>query len=274
MEQTSPTAQAITSAPELAAAIRATDHWQPHATWQRRLATDPLVAIYRVRGATVQEEAESAVYTIVHVMDRLRRLGAAYGEWAEFEAGAYFDLSYAQAARLVTVTERVATVHVIFYADVLLPSFQRVESFWSEAFRPMHRAMHTSLLSAPAMARATNGAAAFFDESQPELAAQWQQLLATIERIRLLLQDDPDFWSMSGATEERWRWRQAWQAAPARGLASVLCPPLESVPTLTLAYDFPLPAHRQPGRLRRLRRQREERTRGRRPRPAVVHGRL
>lgn len=259
MEPSLPTAHPITSAPGLAAAIRATDCRGTHRSWQRLLKQDPLVAVYRVAGATLEAEVESAAHTAAHVMDRMRRLRVAYGEWAEFDAGAYFDLTYAQAARLVTVTERVATVHVFFRADLLLPAFQRAESFWCETFQPLHRTMVASLLAEPAAAPSTNGASAFFDDGQPRLVELWQQLCATIARVRHLLREDAAFWSMDGAAEERWRWRPAWRSEPASGLDSALRPPLESVPTLTLAYDFPLPAHRQPGRLRRLRRLRSDR---------------
>ena len=97
--------------------------------------------------------------------------------------------------------------------------------------------------------------AAFFEVSQPELAAHWQQLLSTLAYIRFLLRDDPDFWSMSGVVAGTIGVAPGLAGSAGPGLAHALCPPLESVPTLTLAYDFPLPAYRQPGRLRRLRRQ-------------------
>jgi hypothetical protein len=57
-----------------------------------------------------------------------------------------------------------------------------------------------------------------------------------------------------GGSEERARWRWAWARPAALGVAPALLPALDDVPTLTLAVDFPLPAARQPGRLRRLRR--------------------
>ena len=97
--------------------------------------------MYEVSGQSSAEEAASAVQALEDISDRLRRLHGAYGEWRQFDAGAYFDLSHAQTRRLVRVSERVSTVHVTFFADLLLPSFRAAEHYWYYCFCPSYWTM-------------------------------------------------------------------------------------------------------------------------------------
>lgn len=247
----------LSSAPALAAAIRRTHRRQELATPVRTLLRyDPPVPMYRVAPQTddVAAEAHAAVHMLLAVADRLRRLREAYAAWRQFDASAYFDLTEAQAARLVRVEERVTMVHVVFWTDALLPSFQRAEAFWQEDFRPHYLDLRAHLRQgnaplAPVMV--------FADRSQPEMIAAWQRLAAVIHTARGLLGDDIRFWAANGAGDERARWRWAWDGEPAPGLAPELLPAAAQPPTLTLSIDFPLPAYRQPGRRRRLALQRE-----------------
>lgn len=240
----------LTSAPALGATLRRMRGRELPGPMRHVLRGDPLVQMYRVPSGTVEEEAQAAAHVLLAVADRLRRLSSAYGEWSEFDAPAYFDLTEPQAARLVRVVERVTTVHVTFFADLLLPSFQAAEAFWHEQYRPCYRDLHRHLRNGSAPLEPVM---AFADHCQPQMVEHWNRLLAVIDRTRALLDDELSFWAANGGGEERDRWRQVFQQEPAPGVDAALLPDLHTIPTLTLAVDFPLPAYRQPGRLRRLR---------------------
>jgi hypothetical protein len=262
---------AISSAPGLAAVLRRSHRWLELPSPLRTLLRgDPLVQMYRVpaeHGETllpVEEEAQAAAHVLLAVADRLRRLSNAYGEWREFDPSAYFDLTDPQAARLVRVVERVTTVHVTFFADLLLPSFQVAEAYWQEQYRRHYRALRAELQHGPAeTVQLPNGRLPpapvmdFVETVQPQMVAHWRRLLAVLRQTRGLVSEELGFWAAGGGGDERARWRWAWQAPPPPGVDPALLPDLADVPTLTLAVDFPLPAARQPGRLRRLRRSRE-----------------
>lgn len=241
---------AVTSVPALAAALRLTGcdrYSQPLDVLFQR---ERLVPMYRIRRLAPHAEAEAAVHVLGEVADRLRRLGAAYGEWREFDPCAYFDLLPAQAHRLVRISERVATVHVTFFADLLLPSFRAAERYWIEEFCPAYRQMTHSLAFINEPLPAVNR---FQSAVQPRMVEHWLALQETIEEARRLLAHDAAFLSANGSADERARWRQVWREPPAAGIDPNLLPSLPSLSTLTLSVDFPLPARRQPGRLRRLR---------------------
>jgi hypothetical protein len=218
------------------------------------LRHNQVVQMYQVSAGaagdeSVQHEAHSAAHMLMSVSERLRRLRAAYGAWRHFDACAYFDLTEAQAARLVQVSERVTVVHVVFYADALLPSFQRAEAFWQESFRPDYLELRSHLRNGE---RPLEPVMWFADRSQPQMVDHWQRLVAVIRATRALLNDEIGFWAANGSSDERARWRWAWSADPAPGIDAALLPVLAQTPTLTLAVDFPLPTYRQPGRRRRL----------------------
>lgn len=209
-----------------------------------------LAPMYRVNGGNRDgSEVEAAAHVVSEVVDRMRRLSDAYGEWAHFDSPAYFDLSSSQAACLLRVSERVTTVHVTFYADLLLPSFQQLLAYWSETFVPAYDARNQDV----------DTYQTFLTLVQPALVDQWQQALTVTMQTRRLLLGDVSFLAINGGQEERTRWRQWWDRPVAPGLDPRLTPALNQLPTLTLSLDFPLPAHRQPHRLRRLRRSRERR---------------
>jgi hypothetical protein len=254
----------------LAAALRRTHRRlelpEPLTTLLRR---ERLVQMYRIApgdavaadvptGATT--EAQAAAHVLLAVAERLRRLAAAYGEWAEFDAEAYFDLSLAQTARLVHVVERVSTVHVVFYADQLLPTFQAAATCWQTEFRPAYLILRHALAAGHAPRAAT---LAFADHSLPQMVARWERLVQVVQATRAVLSDELGYWAANGSDEERARWRWVWPLNPAPGLPDALLPNLAQTPTLTLAVDFDLPAYRQPGRLRRLRRLQARRGQGR-----------
>lgn len=246
----------LASMPAFAAMLRT---MTPAHFWRCPLGQAPheLAPMYRVNdGNRGGSEVDSAAHALSEVVDRIRRLNAAYGEWAHFDGPAYFDLSVAQAACLLRISERVTTVHLTFYADLLLPSFQQLLTYWTEIFVPAYETRN----------RDVDAYQAFVNTIQPTLVEQWQQALHVTMQTRRRLLADVSFLSVNGAQEERARWRQWWDYSPTPGLDPRLTPALGQLPTLTLSLDFPLPAHRQPHRLRRLRRSRERRRMERRRR--------
>jgi hypothetical protein len=267
---------AISSTPALAAALRQSHRrLELPAPFRSLLAGDPLVQMYRVPPPSlgrsklngnapfltevgIDEEAQAAAHMLLAVADRLRRLNGAYGEWRRFDASAYFDLPDLLAERLVRVVERVSTVHAIFFADLLLPAFQTAEAFWLERYRTQYRVLRAQLHNGSLNGGAPLGPLmAFADHCQPQMVEHWVRLVQVVTRTRALLSDELGYWAASGGDDERARWQHIWQRPPAPGMAAVLLPDVAALPTLTLAVDFPLPAYRQPGRLRRLRRGRE-----------------
>ena len=249
----------IVSTPALAAAIRRTHKRMElpgsMRTFLRRNAVVPMYqvsagAVGAQRSAqSVQQEAQSAATMLMAVAERLRRLRAAYGAWRHFDAPAYFDLTEAQTSRLVQINERVTMVHVIFYADALLPSFQQAEAFWQESFRPDYVGLRNHLQDGD---RPLEPVMHFADLSQPQMLDHWRRLVAVIQATRALLNNEIGFWAANGSSDERARWRWAWAIDPAPGIHAGLLPTLAKTPTLTLSVDFPLPPYRQPGRRRRL----------------------
>ncbi len=252
------TAAPIRSLPGLAAGIRQTDRFALPVSVASLFEKSPLVPLYQVEGGTLEREANAAAETIATVADKLRRLIGAYGEWHAFDAPAYFDLYPEQTALLVHISERVSTVHVTFYADLLLPTFRRTERIWAEEFFPAYQA-------ARPFTRAGKRPSVYWEHfvemDQPKLLAYWERLWAVVSEARRILSDDIGFLASSGGSDERNRWRAAWPLHPAAGLDARLLPELETVPTVTLTMTFPLPTHRQSGRLRRLRRMWERRRR-------------
>jgi hypothetical protein len=249
----------INSIPALAAAIRTVDRDLFAPRTSRMLAGEKLVPMYRVRDISPDSETRDSLRVVEHVVDRLRRLAEAYGAWQDFDVGAYFDLTEDQASRLVMVTERVSTVHVVFQTDLLIPTFRSAIAFWAGQFVAAHSSSF-SRIDSPWRA----GAPLAFDDdfaldTQPSMLTRWNRLLGVVEEVRATLVDDPGFVATLATQETQMRWRRLWASAPAEGLSQQLRPDLMSIPTLTLSFDFPLPAHRQPGRLRRLRLNRERR---------------
>jgi hypothetical protein len=279
----------LASIPALAAALRnpQLSGLEPPASsaLDSQSGQDRLVPMYCVlpTGPEPAAEAVAAAQIIGPIGERLRRLPAAYGEWDEFDADAFFDLHPSHRVHLIQMSERVTSVHLSFFVDLLLPSFRAAVDYFVHCFQPqyMHMQQHLdsralrravlglSPVEAPSPASIASdigpGAAIdaspdsvgvewFFAETQPTMVARWQRLVAVALHTRRLLGNDPAFWSLNAANDERLRRRDAWRLRPAVGLADALLPRLGDVPTLTLSIDFPLPAARQPGRLRRLRR--------------------
>jgi hypothetical protein len=197
--------------------------------------------MYRIGGDNVEQEAATAARLTSDLAERLRRLAGAYGEWRMFEPEPYFDLYGEQADLLVHIAERVSTVHVTFYVDALLPSFQEAVDYLALELAP---------------ARYRNGA---YAAAQDAMSERWLRLLSVLHLARRHLADDAGFLASNGAGEERSHWRAAWQEPQPQGLAPALAPALTDTPTLTLSIDFSLPPYRQPGRLRRLRRAQQHR---------------
>ena len=114
----------ILSTPALAAVLRTLGGTNNPPPSPSVLEPHLLTPMYRVSGGSVEQEAAAAAHLASDLAERLRRLGAAYGEWRTFEPEPYFDLYGEQVQLLVHLAERVSTVYVAFYVDALLPSFQ------------------------------------------------------------------------------------------------------------------------------------------------------
>lgn len=229
---------AIVSVPALAAALRRCEQGTPISPAGAALDAQQLVPMYRLAPGTVEDEAHAAAQLVNEVGERMRRLAGAYGEWRLFEPGPYFDLSPAQVERLIHLSERVSTVHAIFFVDPLLPAF---------------RTAHASAITA------FQRAAAGFDASGlDEMMERWRRLIAVVDLARRHLSEDIAFLSLNAGIEEQERWARLVPVAAERG-TPWHGSGRRALPSLTLSVDFPLPAFRQPGRLRRLRRSRQRR---------------
>jgi len=241
----------IQSVPGLAAALRQTDHYTMPVSTQACLEAVPLVPLYQIAAGDEEDEVSSATHVLAAVTDKLRRLASAYGEWQFFDAPAFFDLYPEQVELLLHLHEGVTMVHATFYADLLLPSFQRTEEYWAREFFPAYQSAHPFAQHTGPRSVYTEH---FFEITQPKMVAYWQRTLSVVAAVRRELSEDIGFLATAGGSEERDHWRQHWSLRAAKGLDEVLLTPLAALPTLTLSISFPLPAHRQPGRLRRLRR--------------------
>lgn len=192
--------------------------------------------MYRIEAGA--GEVAGAVRALDDIGERLRRLGSAYGEWQHFEPEPYFDLRPRQAAELLHISERVSTVHAVCFVDSLLPSFQAALRFFLDNYVPARRSGDDVLVTATMVDR-------------------WQRLTGVLRAVWDAQAGDVAFLGMNASGEERSRWAADWLGPPPAGMPAVLASALAETPTLTLAVTFPLPAYRQPGRLRRLRRARE-----------------
>ena len=221
--------------------------------------------MYQVHSGDIESEARQAAGVIERVIDRIQRLGTAYGEWLDFDAGAYFDLHPASVTRLVRISERVNTVHINFYADLLLPAFCELAQFFTTDFVATYRTAHgVSAEDASRTGEAPTGDDGsefqrFYEITQPTMLECWERTRNTIQATREILAESPGYLMTNGTREEQIHWGKDWLTTAMAGLEPALTPALAEVPTLTLSFDFPLPAYRQPGRIRRLRSNRERR---------------
>ena len=242
---------AVRSLPALAARMRCIDSCVLPASYTEIFNTRPLSPAYLVRNQIGPREVQTAVTTIAQAADKLRRLSRAYGEWQEFDIPAFFDLWPEHAPRLVHVEERVGTVNVTFFADLLFPSFQLAEQYWAQEFFPAYQTARPPFNSS---ADSSSFTAHFLEFEQPKMRAYWEKLLTVMAETRRALWNDIDFLAATAGGEEKAYWQWAWRGPAPPGLDDSLLPPLQRLPTLTLGVEFPLPASRQPGRVRRLRR--------------------
>lgn len=237
---------AIVSAPALAAALQSWRLYEPFPPWHEALAPHALPPMYRLPAGSVADEVQSATRLVGEVAERLRRLKRAYGEWRVFEPGPYFDLTPMQVALLTRVVERAATVHVIFFVDALLPTFQTVHRYAYTAHRYTAHRYATQQIAVE-----TSGAE--HDETiYTTLAGHWQHMLEVINGVRAELRRDIGFLAFSGAVEEQARWERVLPGSSRNPATPWASTPASALPTLTLSVDFPMPAFRQPGRKRRL----------------------
>ena len=95
------------------------------------------------------------------------------------------------------------------------------------------------------------------------MRAYWEKLLTVMAETRRALWNDIDFLAATAGGEEKAYWQWAWRGKAPPGIDRRLLPSPQQLPTLTLGVEFPLPASRQPGRVRRLRRTWESESRRR-----------
>lgn len=229
-----PTTTAV-SIPALAAALCAWQRGAPVTPIGEVLQPRLLAPLYRLPAGGIDVESHAAAQLVSEVAERLRRLQHAYGEWRTFEPGPYFDLTPTQASLLTRVTERVATVNVVFYVDALLPAFQATQAYAARFAAYCGSAEHSDTVAAT-------------------LASHWRRMLAIVEAVHARLRQDIDFLALSAAAEEQEHWI-ARQRLSETGNDQPWCARgNHRLPSLTLSIEFPLPAYRQPERKRRLRR--------------------
>jgi hypothetical protein len=228
------------SLPELAFGLQCPGNVIP-LTDCARTSLASVAQVYQVRGGSVEAEAASAAHAIRHAVDRLQRMAHAYGEWSEFDAAAYFDLTQGQAELFVQLIERVTTVHVTFYADLLLPRFQMALQAQAALISVLQfeDTQPFSTVGAPGA-----GARALM---------MWDEAAQVTRHARRLLSGDIGYLTVGSGHEEQWRWQREADAGNARPNGR---PEILGSPSLSLVIDFPLPAWRQPGRVRRLMRHR------------------
>ena len=242
---------AVRSVPALAAKMRQIDRCALPASYTQVFNTRSLSPAYTVQNHVGAKEVQTAVTTVAQVADRMRRMARAYGEWQEFDVPAFFDLWPEHVPRLVQVEERISTVNVTFFADLLLPSFQRAEQYWAQEF---FAAYQTAQPPVNSTAESSSFTTHFLEFEQPKMRAYWDKLMNVMHEARRALWNDISFLAATAGGEEKALWQWAWRSPPPPGLDHCLLPSLRQLPTLTLGVEFPLPASRQPGRVRRLRR--------------------
>lgn len=250
----------VRSVPALAAKMRQIDICALPASYTEIFNKRSLSPAYLVQNRVGTREVQTAVTTIAQVADKLRRMSRAYGEWQEFDIPAFFDLWPEHVPHLVHVKERVSTVNVTFFADLLLPSFQRAEQYWAQEFFPAYQTARPPLNTS---ADRSSFTAHFLDFEQPKMRAYWDKLMAVVGETRRALWNDIDFLAATAGGEEKTHWQWAWRKKAPPGLDRRLLPSPQQLATLTLGVEFPLPASRQPGRVRRLRRTWESESRWR-----------
>lgn len=229
-----PTTTAV-SIPALAVALCAWQRGAPVIANTEVLQPHLLAPMYRLSAGSLDAETHAAAQLVSEVAERLRRLPRAYGEWRTFEPGPYFDLTPTQVDLLTRVIERVATVHVVFYVDALLPAFQATQSY-------------------AARFAANSGSAEHSDMISTTLALHWRRMVAVVDAARARLRHDIDFLALSAASEEQERWAARQRLSETSDERPWCAKADHRFPSLTLSIDFPLPAYRQPGRKQRLRR--------------------
>ena len=192
----------VASAPALVALLRTLSLAAAQAALQgARLDAQLLTPMYRLAATTPAAEATAAARVVGEVAARLQRLRLAYGAWEQFEPEPYFDLMPTHAAQLVHVVERVSTVHVTFFVDAMLPSFQAVVTC---LVTPPPAWYLGRILAAASTCRTM------------------ASFVHCVDQARLLLADNITYFATNGAAEERQRWEPWRQLPPQTGLAARL----------------------------------------------------
>jgi hypothetical protein len=222
------------SLPALAAGIL-----QSHTAWRVRSAAEwfesaPLVPAYHVDDTlTGAEQQRQAVQAIAELAQKLERLGGAYGKWATFAAGPYFDLYPTHAARFCRFEQTQHTVRIRLYGDLLLPAFRHAERYWVETFLPAYHAGAGGADSA--------FGAYLVEDVMPELAQRLSAAEQAIQGVLDLLGHSVTILNLLGGLEERIQHRPQ----PGARAAPLLLPALQrlprAMPTLTLDAMLPQP---------------------------------
>lgn len=222
------------SLPALAASIL-----QSHTAWHERSAaawfeSAPLVPAYQVDGnLTSVEQQRQAAQAVLELAQKLERLSSAYGKWATFAAGPYFDLYPAHAARFCRFEQTQHAVRIRLYGDLLLPAFRQAELYWVENFLP---AYHAGVGAADSVFRAY-----LVEDVMPQLAQQLSAVEQAIQGVLDLLSDSVTVLNFLGGLEERIQHRPRPGARVDPLLPPALQRPPRAMPTLTLDAMLPRP---------------------------------
>ncbi len=201
--------------------------------WQR------LAPIYRLRLTdTLPQRQRKLRQLMVFLHQRFIRLQEAWPAWDEFDVGAYFDLYPDQATALCETRVHNGKLQVVFFVDMLMPSFRRALHYWQTVVVPAYKQVEPSLagpVSRPTSLQQVLGTA-FDNDIMPEFDALYLEAhTAMLQSIRPLAQSgDVHFLAHSAACLERLRVAKAYRKAGPNQIATKL----DQVPTLTLEHTI------------------------------------
>ncbi|MEA3336958.1 MAG: hypothetical protein U9R25_13685 [Chloroflexota bacterium] len=219
---------------------------QSNQAWRIRSAAEyiekaPIVPAYLIDGELPLDELPGRAVQVVHeLVQKLSRLGDAYGNWPLFEAAPYFDLYPAHMRDFCRVEETSHVVRVRLYADLLLPVFRAAERFWVHSFLPAYHAGVGNIQDAFWHH--------FVHETTPRMVTLLNDAQRAIQKTLNLLTDEIDVLGALGGLEERIQHRPSpcFQLAP--GMAQALQRLPREMPTLTLDVIYRRPSKIAPGR--------------------------
>ena len=239
------TTRYIRSVPSLAAHIRNVQRERVYDSSAQACPAAGLVRTYhpakldelldaRPSISVLNREADAMAHVLRRLSDHLQRLSHAFGEWQNFDAGAYFDLYPKQAEVLVNTRAMGRMTRITFFGDLLIPRFQLAEHYFVETFAPSYRAAfpvgREPDRQGPAMQL-------FRDEVEPEMARRWRHLCLVAQVLLWTLKNELDYLVVTDGEEEMFNWRPAWHRPGCPELVPGLLPAWETLTTFTMAVQ-------------------------------------